>query len=189
VVGSSAGGLRAVSTLLSGIPADFAAAVVVAQHRSVASSDALARLLQASSPLPVREAEDKDPLTPGQVYLAPPDYHLLVDRNALSLSVTDRVQYSRPSIDVLFESAADSYGSHVVAVVLTGANADGAKGLARVHAAGGVTVVQDPETAESAAMPQAALATGAADKVLPLSEIATFLVHLCGRAQSGGTRW
>ena len=185
VMGSSWGGLRAVSAVLSGLPTDLAAAVVVAQHRSATSTGALARIFEVRGGLPIREVEDKDPIEPGCVYLAPADYHLLVEPGAFSLSLEPRVQFSRPSIDVLFESAADSYGRRVMAIVLTGANEDGADGLRRVRAAGGITVVQDPAGAESAVMPAAAVATGAADKVLPLADIAPFVVQLCGRRSPG----
>lgn len=180
VVGASWGGLKAMGTLLHGLPASFRCAVVVAQHRAPSSTEALAHVLQHQSVLPVREVDDKDLIEPGAVYLAPPDYHLLVEDGHFGLSLAERVQYSRPSIDVLFESAASTYGSGVAAVVLTGANEDGAAGLAAVKRAGGLTVVQDPSTAESAVMPNAAIASGAADKVLPLDDIAPFLVELCG---------
>jgi two-component system chemotaxis response regulator CheB len=179
VVGASWGGLKALGTLLTELPEDLEAAVVVAQHRSATSTGGLASVLQHNSRLPLCDVEDKQDLRPGTVYLAPPDYHVIVERGHLGLSLDDRVQYSRPSIDVLFESAAKSYGPCVAAVVLTGANADGAEGLRAVKRAGGFTVVQDPATAASPAMPEAAIASGAADKVLPLSEIAAFLVELC----------
>jgi two-component system chemotaxis response regulator CheB len=184
-IGSSWGGLKAVSTVLAGLPADLDAAIVVAQHRSATSTSGLAAVFQTRGGREIREIEDKDPIEPGCVYLAPADYHVLVERGSLSLSLAPRVQYSRPSIDVLFESAADSYGNRMVAIVLTGANEDGADGLRRVRAAGGITVVQDPTTAEVAIMPAAAVATGAADKVLPLAEIAPFVVQVCGRRTAG----
>jgi two-component system, chemotaxis family, protein-glutamate methylesterase/glutaminase len=180
VVGASWGGLKAVGTVLQGLPMGFAAAVVLAQHRAPRSTEALVHVLQGQSVLMVREVEDKDAVEPGRVYVAPPDYHLLLERGHFGLSLDDRVQYSRPSIDVLFESAASAYGAGVAAVVLTGANEDGAAGLIAVKRAGGITIVQDPATAESVVMPQAAVASGAADKVLPLSDIAPFLVELCG---------
>jgi two-component system chemotaxis response regulator CheB len=187
VVGASWGGLKALRTLLAGLPADLDAAVVVAQHRAPRSTDGLSRLLQQHGPLPVCEVEDKMAIAPGNVYLAPPDYHVLVERGKegrghLSLSLDERVQFSRPSVDVLFESAARAYHERVAAVVLTGANEDGAAGLRAVKRGGGFTVVQDPANAESPTMPQAAIASGAADKVLPLSEIAAFLVELCRTA-------
>lgn len=182
VVGASWGGLKALSTLLAGLPPDLDAAVVVAQHRAPTSTDGLSRLLQQHGPLPVCEVEDKMAIAPGNVYLAPPDYHVIVDKGHLGLSLDERVQFSRPSVDVLFESAAAAYRACVAAVVLTGANADGAAGLRAVKQAGGFTVVQDPTTAESPVMPEAAIASGAADKVLPLSQIAAFLVELCRTA-------
>ena len=187
VVGASWGGLKALSTLLSGLPHDLDAAVVVAQHRAPKSTEGLSRLLQQHGPLPVCEVEDKMAIATGNVYLAPPDYHVIVEREKggeghLGLSLDDRVQFSRPSVDVLFESAAAAYQACVAAVVLTGANADGAAGLRSVKQSGGFTIVQDPETAESPVMPEAAIASGAADKVLPLSQIAAFLVELCRTA-------
>jgi two-component system chemotaxis response regulator CheB len=126
----------------------------------------------------VREAGDKEPIEPGAVYLAPPDYHMLVDPGGFALSIEEHVQHSRPSIDVLFESAADTLGERVIGVILTGANADGACGLGRVKRRGGVTIVQDPETAAKRVMPDAAIATGAADHVTPLDAIAPLLVEL-----------
>jgi two-component system chemotaxis response regulator CheB len=180
VVGCSWGGLKALGVVLGGLPASLPAAVVLAQHRAATSTEALAAALRRHARAPVHEVEDKDPVEPGAIYLAPPDYHLLIEPGGVfGLSVDRPVQFSRPSVDVLFESAAQAYGPRVAAVVLTGANADGANGLRAVKRAGGITVVQDPDTAEQPAMPEAALATGAADKVLPLPEIAPFLVELC----------
>jgi two-component system chemotaxis response regulator CheB len=179
VIGASWGGLRALRVVLGGLPAGFGAVVVVAQHRAASSTGALAQVLQKESVLPVCDVQDKEQVAPGHVYLAPPDYHLIVERGHLALSLDERVQHSRPSIDVLFESAARAYGPALAAVVLTGANADGAAGLHAVKRAGGFTVVQDPATAESPVMPEAAIASGAADKVLPLPDIAAFLVELC----------
>jgi two-component system chemotaxis response regulator CheB len=153
--------------------------IAIAQHRAVDSgSGALSRMLSVRSGLEVCEAGDKDPIEPGCVYIAPPDYHLLVESDGFALSVEGMVQHSRPSIDVLFDSAADAYGSGLVGVILTGANADGAYGLKRVKRRGGVTIVQDPETAEKRDMPDAAIATGAADHVLPLEAIGPKLVEL-----------
>ena len=180
-IGSSWGGLHAVGSLLAALPARFGAAVAIAQHRSAGSRDgALAAVLAGRGPLPVREVEDKDRIEPGHAYLAPADYHLLVEPDGFALSIDEQVQYSRPSIDVLFESAADAYGERAVAVVLTGANEDGAAGLRRIKARGGVTIVQDPDSAERPEMPRAAIATGAADRVLALVDIAPALVELCG---------
>jgi len=178
-VGCSWGGLAALSTLLGGLPPDLDAAVVVAQHRAEEDSP-LAELLAARSALPVREAEDKDELVPGRVYLAPPGYHVLVQPGRLALSVDEPVQYARPSLDVLLESAADAYGADCVGVVLTGASGDGAAGLARIEAAGGAAVVQDPGTAERAEMPAAALAATREPVVAPLERIAAIVADLCG---------
>ena len=179
-IGSSWGGLDALERLLAALPADFPAPVVIAQHRGAASGEGMfADLLQRRSRFAVADAEDKDRLEPGRVYVAPPDYHLLVQRGSLALSIEAPVAFSRPSIDVLFESAADAYADRLVAVVLTGANDDGAKGLLRVKERGGYVIVQDPATAEQPAMPAAAVATGAADLVLPLEEIGPCVAELC----------
>jgi two-component system, chemotaxis family, protein-glutamate methylesterase/glutaminase len=149
---------------------------VIAQHRGTDSpSGGLEGLLQDHVARPVVQPSDKEPLERGTVYVAPPDYHLLVDGDAFALSTDERVQYARPSIDVLFESAADAFGERTIGIVLTGANADGAAGLKRIKDAGGVAIVQDPRTAEAAAMPAAALAASTADAILPLAEIPLFL--------------
>jgi two-component system chemotaxis response regulator CheB len=178
-IGASWGGLHALETVLGALPAGFPAPIAIAQHRAPdAGSGALTRMLSVRSGLDVREAGDKDPIEPGRVYLAPPDYHLLVEPGGFALSTDEHVQYSRPSIDVLFDTAADTYGPNLIAVVLTGANADGAYGIERVRRRGGATIVQDPETAEKRAMPDAAIATGAADRVVPLERIAPTLVEL-----------
>ncbi len=187
-IGTSWGGLTALQQLLESAPGELAVPVVVAQHRAAGSMRAaIEDLLQSHTQLVVREADDKDELLPGHLYLAPPDYHLLVEPGTLALSVDARVRYSRPSIDVLFESAADAYGERVVGVLLTGANDDGAEGLARIQAAGGYTVVQDPAEAERPEMPRAALARLEPDAVLHLAEIGPLLVQLCGPAQASTT--
>ena len=181
VVGASWGGLHAVGRLLETLPAELDVPVAIAQHRAPeARQTSLPDLLQTSPERPVRDVEDKDPIERGVVYLAPPDYHLLVERGHFSLSTDARVNFARPSIDVLFESAADAYGPAAVGIILTGANEDGAAGLARLKEAGGVAIVQDPKTAERARMPEAALeATPTADVILPLDEIGPFLRGLC----------
>ena len=179
VIGCSWGGLHALQEILGPLPGDFPVPVVAAQHRSPHSlAGSMAAALGNHTSLPVREVDDKDPIEPGWIYLAPADYHLLIDSHSFALSVDEKVQYSRPSIDVLFESAADSYGEGLVAVILTGANEDGAAGMARVKKRGGTTIVQDPATAERAQMPQAAIDGGAADMVLSLAEISTTLLGL-----------
>lgn len=188
-VGTSWGGLRALGIVLGALPPDLAAAVAVVQHRGAGPrSSALADLLARRTRLPVREVEDKDPISPGAIHLAPPDYHLLVEPEGFALSLEERVQYSRPSIDVLFESAADTRGERLVAVVLTGANTDGAAGLVRVRERGGLTVVQSPASAERPEMPAAAIATGAADEVLSLELIGPYLADVCAADAPGRTR-
>ena len=184
VIGSSWGGLGALKIILGSLPADFRLPVVIAQHRSVGSRDeGLAAYYNARCQLRVCTVEDKQPLEGGAVFFAPPDYHLFVEGGHFALSVDGPVQFSRPSIDVLFESAVDSFGGGVIAVVLTGANADGAEGLAVVQGAGGFTIVQDPEGAEKPEMPRAALETvpepGA---VLGLDEIGPYLTKLAGES-------
>lgn len=179
-VGASWGGLQAVRRLLSEIPAELEQPIVIAQHRSPESQEGtLADVLGREIGRPVLEVEDKTPIERSRVYLAPPDYHLLVEPGRFALSIDERVQYARPSIDVLFESAADAYGETVIGIILTGANEDGAEGLARIKARGGVAIVQDPLGAERRAMPEAAIAATAADAVLPLEAIGNFLYGLC----------
>ncbi|MBS2020396.1 MAG: chemotaxis protein CheB [Deltaproteobacteria bacterium] len=178
VVGASAGGLKALEVVLGGLPTGFPVPVVAVQHRARESTEAFAEVLSRGTTLPVREVDDDDPLRAPGVYLAPPDYHVLIEPGRVALSVDDPVSFSRPSIDVLFESAADAYGSGVLAVLLTGANADGAAGVARVKEAGGFAIVQDPHTAESPEMPSAAIALAPVDRVLPLSEIAEEILRV-----------
>ena len=180
VIGSSWGGLHALTTLLGGLDPDLCAAIALAQHRAPSSDEGgLLAALRKVSRIPLEEAEDKSPIEAGRAYLAPSDYHLLVEQGSFSLSTEAEVRHSRPSIDVLFETAADAYGGDLVAVVLTGANADGAQGLVRARERGALTVVQDPVTAERREMPEAAIASGAAQHVLPLREMAAFLNDLC----------
>lgn len=179
VIGTSMGGLSALEILCSGLPKDFPLAVAIVQHRHIDSDETLSLLLQVHCPLPVREAEDKEPIEGGRIYVAPADYHLLVDRGSFALSTEPKVCYARPSIDVLFETAADAYKEQLIGVILTGASKDGSQGLARVKERGGLTVVQSPATAESAVMPEAALAASQVDRVLPLVEIAAFLDLCC----------
>jgi two-component system chemotaxis response regulator CheB len=178
VIGASWGGLAAIKRVLEHLPAQFGAAVLIAQHRQADAEGRLAKLLGAHCALHVAEAEDKQALEPGIVLVAPPDYHMLVEPGAVALSVDEPVHYSRPSIDVLLQSAADAYGDRAAGVVLTGANADGAMGLARIAARGGTAIVQDPETAVRREMPDAAVAATPGARVLSLDGIGTLLVDL-----------
>jgi two-component system, chemotaxis family, protein-glutamate methylesterase/glutaminase len=180
VIGTSWGGLHALSRLLGGMRDDVHQPIVVAQHRSPESQGiVLGRLLQGHTRRIVGDPDDKTPLENDHVYLGPPDYHVLVEGGHLALSTDAPVQFARPSIDVLFESAADNYGERAIGIVLTGANADGAQGLARIKHRGGVAIVQDPATSYKRAMPDAALAATAADAVLPLDAIPDFVFGLC----------
>lgn len=157
-IGASAGGVQALLELLPRLPSDLPVPVLIVLHVPPDRSNLLAPLLDAQCAVSVKEAEDKETLQPGTVYFAPSDYHLLVETSGeLSLSSEEAVNFSRPSIDVLFESAADAYGPDLVAILLTGANNDGACGLARVAAAGGTALIQDPATAQARAMPEAGL--------------------------------
>jgi two-component system, chemotaxis family, protein-glutamate methylesterase/glutaminase len=188
VVGGSWGGMRAIASVLEALPADYDLPIVVAQHRPPGTKDdLLEQVLSRSSQLEIVAPSDKEPLMPGKVYIAPPDYHAIVEPGHLSLNVDERVQFARPSIDVLFESAADSYGERVVGVLLTGVNEDGAAGLARIAAAGGFTVAQNPATAERPEMPAAAVGRGAARRVLDLEQIGPFLAGLRPAMTGGGT--
>jgi len=182
-IGASWGGLHAVGQVLADIPDAVDQPIVIAQHRHPDSHEGtLAELLGYQIRRPVRDVDDKLPIERRRVYLAPLDYHLLVERGFFALSVDERVQHARPSIDVLFESAADAYGERVIGVILTGANQDGAAGLARIKARGGVAIVQDPEGAARRTMPEAAIAATVADAVLPLAEIGKFIYGLCVEA-------
>jgi two-component system chemotaxis response regulator CheB len=186
VVGTSWGGLAALRRLAGGMPRDFGLPIAVVQHRHKDSDRLLATLLQERTPLTVCEVEDKQPILPGYLFIAPADYHLLVERGHFSLSTDAPVRYSRPSIDVAFTSVADSYGPRAVGVVLTGANADGAEGLAAIAERGGLALVQSPETAESPTMPQAALEAVPSARALPIPAIANLLATLPVVAHSQG---
>jgi two-component system chemotaxis response regulator CheB len=177
-IGASWGGLAAIERVLRDLPSRFPVPVVIAQHRGRGSDAGLAGLLGAHCTLDVSEAEDKQALLPGSVLLAPPDYHLLVEPGAVALSVDEPVHFSRPSIDVLLASAAHAYGGGAVGVVLTGANDDGAAGLAQIVARGGAAIVQDPETAERREMPEAALAANPGARVMALGDIGRMLTDL-----------
>jgi two-component system chemotaxis response regulator CheB len=179
-VGASWGGLQAMGTLLEGIPVELEQPIVIAQHRSSESTrGVLESLLQRHTARPVSEPVDKEPVEPRRVYVAPADYHLLVDGDRFAYSVEARVRFARPSIDVLFESVAEAYRDRAIGIVLTGANDDGAAGLAAIKRNGGVGIVQDPKTATKRSMPEAAIAAAQADAVLPLEEIGPFLYGLC----------
>jgi len=177
-VGTSWGGLSAMRTLLGGLPEDFPIPIVIVQHRGKDSDQMLSRLLQEATALSVCEIEDKDVLEPGRVHVAPADYHVMLEPGFASLTIEEPVRFSRPSIDVMFDSAAATYGEHAVGVVLTGANEDGASGLAHIVGRGGRALIQDPKTAEVAIMPEAAIRAVPSAEVLPLARLAPRLVEL-----------
>jgi len=176
-IGCSWGGLKALEHILDALPQGLPAPIVIAQHRAPDDGDLLAGLLSSHTDLGVQDAEDKHEMKPGCVYLGPPGYHLLVEKGTLALSTQEEVHFSRPSIDVLFTSAADSYGSGCVGVLLTGANADGAQGLAHIKRRGGHTIVQDPDDAERSEMPAAAIAELEPDVIVALDGVASAIVR------------
>jgi len=179
VIGASAGGVEAVGALLGALPSPYAPSVIVVIHLPPSRPSLLAEIFQSRCRLPVREALDKEHVEPGIVYVAPPGYHLLVERDrTLALSQDPPVAFSRPSIDVLFESAAAAFGNGLLAIVLSGANDDGAEGLKVIREGGGRAWVQEPEDALADAMPRAAIDRAGADLVLPLKDIAERLAHL-----------
>ena len=177
VIGASLGGLTAIRRLVSSLPGDFPIPIAMVQHRGVYQDDSLRGVLQVSTSLCVVEVEDKLPIEAGHLYVAPQDYHLLVDAGCFSLSIEDKVQRARPSIDVLFESAAFSYGQRLAGVVLTGASRDGAGGTRAILAHGGKVFAEDPQIAEAGLMPQAAIEAGA-EPVAAIEEIAKRLVTM-----------
>jgi len=182
VIGTSAGGVEALSRLLPALPRGAPVAVFVVLHLPRERPSLLVDIFGPKCGMAVREASDKEPVEAGTIYFAPPDYHLLVDEGPhLALSSDELVNFSRPAIDVLFESAADEYGERLLGIVLTGGNQDGAAGLQAVRAAGGMTIVQQPETAQVPYMPELALERGEVDYVLTLEQIAALLGTLQGK--------
>ncbi len=182
VIGASAGGSAALAQLLPRLPPTFPLAVIIVRHLHPLQAGLPFAYQTRDWALPVKEADEKEPVRPGWIYFAPPNYHLLIESDrTFALSIDERVNYVRPSIDVLFESAAEVYGAGLVGVILSGANQDGAAGLRRIKERGGLAVVQDPATAEVALMPQAALAMAQIDYVLPPAEIGALLAR-CGAA-------
>lgn len=178
-IGVSAGGMEALSIIIPGLPAPFPIPVVVIQHISPHSDNYMTRYLDNISAIKVKEVDEKERIIPGVVYTAPPNYHVLLEEDeTFSLSVEGRINFARPSIDVFFQSAADVYGPHLVGIVLTGANNDGSQGLKMIKKRGGLTIVQDPDTAEVDGMPRAAIATTKIDHILTLEQISPFLIQL-----------
>ena len=176
VLGTSAGGFHALSTILEHLPSDYPIPIIIVQHRAKDSRDLFEEVLQNRLRIRISQADEKEKIRPGVVYTAPPDYHLLVESDkTFSLSLEGLVNFSRPSIDVLFESAAYAYNEKLVGIILTGANNDGAAGIVAIRRSGGVTIAQDPNESTYSIMPQAAIDTGAVTRVWSLKQIGEFL--------------
>ncbi len=181
VVGVSSGGMEVLFTILKSLPEDFLLPIIIVQHMHAESDNYLATSLNDKSSLLVKEAFEKEVIKPATVYIAPPNYHLLIEEDStFSLAVTERVNFARPSVDVLFDSAVDVYDSRLIGVILTGANHDGCQGLKRIKEHGGVAIVQDPLTAEVSSMPISALSVTAVDYILSPDEIGPALVTIAG---------
>jgi two-component system, chemotaxis family, protein-glutamate methylesterase/glutaminase len=179
VIGTSSGGMNALKLIFSSLPVDFSIPIIIVQHISPRSDNQWIKLLNINSKLYLKEADEKEKIEHGKVYIAPPNYHLMIERNkTFSLTIDERVNYSRPSIDVLFESAAEAYKNKLIGVILTGSNNDGANGIKRIQECGGLTIAQDPETAESSYMPASAIATIQPDYILALENIIELLIKL-----------
>jgi two-component system, chemotaxis family, protein-glutamate methylesterase/glutaminase len=179
VIGVSSGGLKAMKVIFSILPKDFSTPIVIVQHISAQSDNQWIRLLNDQSNLLIKEADEKEKIEHGSVYIAPPNYHLMIEMDkTFSLTINERVNFARPSIDVLFESAAEVYKNKLIGVILTGSNNDGTLGLKRIQECGGMTIVQNPETAESSCMPASAIAAIKPDYILPLKEITALLISI-----------
>ncbi len=181
VIGVSSGGMITLNTILRHLPSDFVLSIIIVQHQHPESDDFIAKFLDARCNLTVKQADEKESILPGVIYIAPPNYHLMIEEDrTFSLSIDKRVHYARPSIDILFETAADVFGKKLVGIILTGANEDGSHGLRKIKESGGLTIVQDPDTAEVDTMPKAAIASTKVDYILPLEKIGLFICTLYG---------
>ena len=179
VIGVSSGGMNAMKVLFSLLPKGFSIPIIIVQHIGPRLDSHWIKLLNDKSNLPIKEADEKEKIEDGNVYIAPPNYHLLIEKDkTFSLTIDERVNFSRPSIDVLFESAAEAYKDKLIGVVLTGSNNDGTKGIIRIKEYGGMAVIQDPETAEAAYMPASAIAAIKPDHILPLEGILELLIKI-----------
>jgi two-component system chemotaxis response regulator CheB len=179
VIGVSSGGMSALKLFLAALPKEFDLPLIVVQHVSPHSDNSWINILAKGTHLKIKEADEKELIEKKTVYIAPPNYHLLIEKDkTFSLSIDEKVNYARPSVDVLFESAADAYSNSLIGIILTGSGSDGSKGLKRVKEKGGLTIAQDPHTAESGHMPAAAIAATQVDHILPLENIADLLLQL-----------
>jgi two-component system chemotaxis response regulator CheB len=177
-IGASAGGLKALREVLSALPVDLRASVLIVQHLDPHHKSMMAILLQRESKIKVKEADNGEKIQPGIVYVAPPNMHMLATDGRIELTMTAFVHFSRPSIDLLFESVAASYGDKSIGVILTGTGSDGSIGIKAIKERGGITIAQDEETSEQFGMPESAIKTGAIDMILPLQEIGPALIRL-----------
>jgi two-component system chemotaxis response regulator CheB len=186
VVGSSAGGIRALGSLLAPLPNDFPLPIIVVQHLHPESESYLPKILATHCALTVKQAEEREIIQAGRVYIAPPNYHLLIEEDhSFSLSLEPPVRYARPSVDVMFETAVYAYRDKLIGIILTGANDDGSYGVKKLKQMGGYVIVQDPKTAEAEAMPNAAIAAAKVDKVLPIEQVGVYLLQLVNRSLRG----
>ena len=179
VIGVSSGGMNAMKVMFSLLPKDFNTPIIIVQHISAHSDNLWIKLLNDQNNLSIKEADEKENIEYGKVYIAPPNYHLMIEKDkTFSLTIDERVNFARPSIDVLFESAAEAYKDKLIGVVLTGSNNDGTNGIKRIQECGGLTIIQDPETAESSYMPASAIAVIKPDYILSLEDIIQLLIKL-----------
>ncbi len=179
VIGSSAGGLHALKTLIKGLKPGFDIPIIIAQHLSPHSENYMAHFLDQLNTIKVKEADEREKILAGHAYIAPPNFHLLIENDrTFSLTVEEKVNYARPSIDILFETAAEVFREKLIGIILTGANHDGANGIRKIRFFGGFTIAQNPSSAESDTMPKAAIQTGSILKTMELEEIAVFLNSL-----------
>ena len=179
VMGVSSGGMSAMKVMFSLLPKSFRTPIIIVQHIGPRSDNLWIKFLNDTTNLCIKEADEKEKIEQGNVYIAPPNYHLLVEKNkTFSLTISERVNFARPSIDVLFESAAEAYKAKLIGIVLTGSNNDGTNGIKRIQEYGGLTIVQDPETAESPYMPASAIAAIQPDHILPLEKITELLIKI-----------
>ena len=190
VVGSSAGGINALTTILAMLPREFPLPIIIVQHLHPNSESYLAQILGTKCELDVKQADEKEIIANGVVYIAPPNYHLLIEEDrSFSLSVEAPVNFSRPAVDVLFETAIYAYRNKLIGIVLTGANSDGSQGLKKIKQVGGHAIVQEPTTAEADVMPKSAIAATKVDKILPLEQIGPHLLQLVNRFKRKHTRY
>jgi two-component system chemotaxis response regulator CheB len=179
VVGVSSGGLKALRLIFSVLPSDFVVPIIVVQHIGPRSENTWIKILNSSSNINIKEADEKEKVRTGHIYVAPSNYHLLIEKDkTFSLTIDERVNFARPSIDVLFESAAEVYREKLIGIILTGSNSDGAKGVKRIKDCGGLVIIQDPETAESSSMPSSALALIQPDYIVALNQISDLLIKI-----------